>query len=458
MTHDFLNKFERFVRKHQLISTDDKLVIGVSGGIDSSVLLDLLMELRERLGLEIAVAHINHKLRAEESEEDERFVRETADHYGVECYVHAANVKAFMVEQKTSLQVAAREIRYRYFETVKVLKNYDKIATAHNANDNAETVLINLLRGTGVDGLGGIPLKRGDIVRPLLFADRREIENYARSKGLKFREDSSNTKEYYTRNFVRLSLIPLIQEKINPGVVNTLNRNATIFQELSTFVNNEVRIHYSNLAREFDGERLVLDISKLKNALLFIQENILINSLRQFVRGEIDHHKVDAIIDLLNSESGTSIEVGNEVVVYRDRHNLVFIRNPKEAPEFVAEIVPGKKYEFDEFYITSEETSRQDVHFSLSPVVEFIDAELAGEALTLRSWHPGDWFTPLGMQGRKKLSDFLVDMKIPVYQKNNVMVLTNKDGIIWVCGLRVDDRFKLTENTRRVLRIEFGYK
>ncbi|MGO9480273.1 MAG: tRNA lysidine(34) synthetase TilS, partial [Candidatus Kryptoniota bacterium] len=411
-----------------------------------------------RLGLIIAIAHINHNLRGEESDEDEAFVKKLADNYGIECFVHGVDTRAFMVEHKTSLQVGARDIRYKYFQTVKILKNFTKIATAHNANDNAETVLFNLLRGSGTSGLGGIPVKRGDIIRPLLFAERSEIEQYAKLNSIQFRSDSSNTKDYYTRNLIRRSLLPQIQEKINPSAVNTLNRTAAIFQELSSFINHEVGILYSNVAKSFGDEKLVLDIFKLKNSLLFTQENIVIKALKDFVHGEVEHSKVHAIMDLLNSETGSSIEIGSEVVVYRDRYNLVFIKEPKEPVDFVAEIIPSKKYEFDEFYLNTEFVERSEVHFSLSPVVEFVDADLAGEALTLRSWHQGDSFIPIGMKGHKKISDFLVDSKIPIYQKNNVLILDGKKGIIWACGLRIDDRFKITENTKRVLKLEFGYK
>ncbi len=458
MLRGFFNRFDAFIRKHQLVSDNDRIIVGVSGGIDSTVLLDLLIELKSSHHLEVAVAHVNHRLRDKESDEDEEFVKQLAENYGLECFVHTADTRAFMVEHKTSLQVGAREIRYKFFETVKILKNFTKIATAHNANDNAETILFNLLRGSGPNGLGGIPLKRDDIVRPLLFAERTEIEQYAKLKSLKFREDSSNVKNYYARNFIRHSILPQIQEKINPGAVATINRAGEIFQELGHFINNEVRVLYQNIAKKFDEGKLVIDIFKLRNSLLFIQENIVIMALKDFVHGEVDYAKVQVIMDLVNSETGSSIEIGNNVVVYRDRYNLVFIRDQKEPAEFVAEIIPGKKYEFEEFYFNSEIVERKEVHFSLSPVVEFVDADVAGEALTLRNWHPGDWFMPLGMKGRKKISDFLVDSKIPVYQKNNVIVLGNKDGIIWVCGLRLDDRLKLKEDTRRILKLEFGYK
>jgi tRNA(Ile)-lysidine synthase len=458
MLRDFFNRFENHLRKHQLVSENDKIIVSVSGGVDSTVLFDLMMELKNRMNIEIAVAHINHKLRGDESEEDEKFVKNLADNHGVECFVHGADTRAFVIEHKTSLQAGARDIRYKFLETVKILKNFTKIATAHNANDNAETVLLNLFRGTGANGLGGIPVKRQSIIRPLLFAERREIEQYARLKSLQYREDSSNIKDYYKRNILRHSTIPQVEEKINPSVIVAINRTSEIFQEMSSFINKEVRLLYSNAAKTFEADKLVLDIVRLKNTLLFVRENVIITALREFVQGEIDYNKVHAIMDLIDSETGSSIEIGSDVVVFRDRYNLVFIKNPKEASPFVAEIIPGKKYEFEEFYLNTEIVDRTEVNFSLSPVVEFADADAAGQALTLRNWQPGDSFSPLGMKGHKKVSDFLVDAKIPIYQKNNVLVLSNKDGIIWLCGLRVDDRFKITDNTRRILKLEFGYK
>lgn len=458
MLRDFFNRFENYIRKHQLISEGDKIIVSVSGGTDSTVLLDLMVELKSRMGIEIAVAHINHRLRGNESEEDEKFVKSLSDSHGLECFVHSADTRAFIIEHKTSLQAGAREIRYKFLETVKILKNFTRVATAHNANDNAETVLFNLFRGSGANGLGGIPVKRGDIIRPLLFAERKEIEQYARLKSLQCREDSSNTRDYYTRNIIRHSTIPQLQEKINPAVVQTLNRTAEILQQMNYFINKEVKLLYSNIAKTFERDKLVLDILKLKNTLLFVRENVIITALKEFVGGETDYNKVHAIMDLIVSETGSSIEIGDDVVVFRDRYNLVFIKSPKEPSDFVAEIIPGKKYEFEEFYMNTDVVERNDINFSLSPVVEFVDAEIAGDVLTLRRWQPGDSFTPLGMKGHKKISDFLVDAKIPIYQKNNVLVLSNKNGIIWVCGLRVDDRFKITENTRRILKLEFGYK
>ena len=291
-----------------------------------------------------------------------------------------------------------------------------------------------------------------------MFAERKEIEQYARLKSVKYREDSSNVTDHYTRNIIRHSTIPQVEEKINPSVIGTINRTSEIFQEMSSFINREVKVLYSNIAKTFEEDKLVLDILKLRNTLLFIRENLIITALKEFVHGEVAYNKVHAVMDLIESETGSSIEIGSDVEVFRDRYNLVFIKNPKEAAEFIAEIITGKKYEFDEFYLNTEVVERAEINFSLSPVVEFTDADIVGETLTLRNWQPGDSFSPLGMTGHKKISDFLVDAKIPIYQKSNVLVLSNKDGIVWVCGLRVDERFKITENTKRILKLEFGYK
>lgn len=458
MLHDFFTRFEAFVKKHQLISDGDRIIVGVSGGIDSVVLLDILNDYRQPHGLEIAVAHVNYHLRGEESNEDERFVLSLCENYGIPCFVHSVDTHSFMVQHKLSVQVAARNIRYKFYETVKILKNYNKIAVGHNANDNAETVIMNLLRGSGANGLGGIPVRRGDIIRPLLFAERKDIEQYARLKSLSSRLDSSNTKDYYTRNFIRKSLLPQIQERVNPNIINTLNKTAEIFQDLKKFVSNEVSVIYSSVVKRYDEDKVVIDAFKLKNAPLFIQENLIISAIKELSDREIDFLKVRTVMDLLNSQTGTSVELGKGIYAFRDRYNLVLTRGRSTAESFVAEIIAGKKYDFEDFYFNSEFVEKSDLQFTLSPVVEFVDADLAGETFSLRQWEPGDWFVPLGLEGKKKVSDFLIDRKIPLYEKGNVFVLTNKNSVIWVCGLRLDDRFKITDKTRRILKLEFGYK
>jgi len=184
MVKDFINRFREFIQKNKLIAPKDKIIVAVSGGVDSIVLLDVLNELKTQLKLELVAAHFNHKLRGDESDEDEKFVREFTSKLGIECYVRSEDTKEYCKSRKISIQEGARELRYNFFETLRLLKGFDKIATAHNANDNAETVLLNLFRGSGINGLAGIQIKRGNIIRPLLFATREEIEEYASEKGL----------------------------------------------------------------------------------------------------------------------------------------------------------------------------------------------------------------------------------------------------------------------------------
>ena len=459
MVKDFINRFKEFIQKNKLISPEDKIIVAVSGGVDSVVLLDVLNELKSQLKLELIVAHFNHKLRGTESDEDENFVKKFASELGIECYVRSEDTKEYCKSKKISIQEGARELRYNFFETLRLIKGFDKIATAHNANDNAETVLLNLFRGSGINGLAGIQMKRGNIIRPLLFATRDEIEEYAYEKGLTYRVDSSNFKTTYRRNYIRLNLLPLISENINPGIIETLNRTAQIFSELSEFIRHEALKIIKFVAVEENPGKILIDIQRLKNYLFFIQESVIISTIETFFNERIDFARVLSVLNLIDSTPGSSMMISKDLFVYRDRQYLVFIRKPELfETEVFAYVHPGEKYETDFFVFSSEFVKKEDVQFNRNPQVEYIDAELIADELILRNWQPGDWFIPLGMKGRKKLSDFLIDLKIPVYEKRKILVLESEGKIVWVCGFRLDDRFKITDSTQKILKIEFHPK
>jgi tRNA(Ile)-lysidine synthase len=354
-----------------------------------------------------------------------------------------------------SLQQGARELRYKFLQNLCSEKHFEKIATAHNADDNAETILLNLFRGTGVTGLAGIPAKRDNIVRPILFATREEIERYADMKGISFRTDSSNAKEDYRRNFIRLKILPVVKKHINPNILTILNRTAEICGELTHSIRTETETVFKTVAIE-DKDKIALDIAKLKNYLNFVQCNVVIWTVRSLSKREVDYEKVNAVLKLMKADTGSSLHVFEDLTAYRDRSNLVFIAGTPEKPVSVT-VKVGESHSNSRIRFSTRIFSRKPTKFAADRNVEYIDADLIGEKFTVRMWKDGDWFIPLGMTGKKKISDFLIDNKIPVFEKRRIFVAETDGKIVWLCGLRLDDRFKVTKTTKRIAKIDFRY-
>lgn len=454
----FVTQFHEFSRRKHLIEERDRIIAAVSGGADSMVLLDLLAKEQESFGLTVIVAHFNFGLRGAESDGDEALVARMARHYGFELYVEHADTEAFAQQHRVGIQEAARILRYEFFDKLLLSSGFDKIATAHNADDNVETIMMNLFRGSGVTGLAGIPVYREDrrIIRPLLFAERSEIEAYAVAEHLTFRIDSSNEKEYYTRNFVRHRILPLIKEEVNPGVVSTMSRSAELFRELDVFLRETARAQYQSVVVFDSNEELHLSITKLRTIPKLIQHYIVMMASEAFSGTKLEYDKVSRVLDLTEGLTGSRVEIDKNSVVYRDRDHLIF-RRVEEKVEFRFAVLPAHRYRFERFEFSSEILETR-----IAPTngrdTEYIDADkVEGQELIIRSWREGDWFIPLGMTSRKKLSDFFVDAKIPVFEKPFVPILETKGGdIVWVCGYRIDERFKVTMETRRVMKLHFS--
>ncbi len=455
----FLTRFHEYSRRRKLIEERNKIIAAVSGGADSVVMLDLLAREQEAFGLTVIVGHFNHQLRGSESDGDEQLVAQRAVHYGFELYVERANTAEFARHRKLGIQEAARQLRYDFFDKLLVSSGFDKIATAHNADDNAETILLNLIRGAGVQGLSGIPVHRNDrkIIRPMLFAERSEIEEYAREERLTFRDDSSNAKDYYTRNFIRHNILPPIKEHINPSIVQALHRSAELFRELETFLTYTARQSYDMIVAKKTDEELHLSIPRLRSNPVLMQQYIVMLAAETFAGSSLEYEQVNAILDLTEGLTGSWVSISKDHVVFRDREHLV-MRKAEPIPEFRISIQPNHRYEFNTFRFASELVDQNTVAFSNNSGAEYIDADrVGGEDLVLRTWSDGDTFIPLGMKMQKKISDFFVDAKIPIYEKHRIPILETRQGeVVWVCGQRIDDRFKITGETRRVLRIEFS--
>jgi tRNA(Ile)-lysidine synthase len=458
-TDNLLDRFERHCKEKSLLQKGEHIVVAVSGGVDSVVLLDLFSRLRKKYELRLSVAHFNHQLRGKESEEDEAFVRRLAKSHGCKLAIDKADTAAYAKKQKTSIQEAARELRYHFLASLLKEDDTCRIATAHNANDNAETVLLNLCRGSGIRGLSGIPIYRPELnlIRPLLFATRPEIEAYAKVNRLRYRTDSSNRKLYYKRNFLRKKILPLLQKSFNPDIIETLNRTSDIFNRVEDFVLQEAKKHLDELiVKKIDGLSS-LNLTRLKKLHRYLQESIVQLIARSFSEVPLESKEVSEILGLLASDTGKHTRLSKGFSVYRDRSQLVFVRRTKKL-ELEEEIRPDRSYEFTSFRFSSKTIPRQDVVWAHGPDLEYVDADRLNSLLLLRSWKRGDWFIPFGMNRPKKLSNLFIDERIPRYKKESVPVLESHGNIVWVCGVRLDNRYRVLPSTRNVLRLEFKHK
>lgn len=451
----FHRSLREFVVQQRLIEREDRLILAVSGGLDSMVMLDAVAALQKDLRLSIIVAHFNHQLRGHESEADEAFVRSTARTMGLECYIEHANTQTAAEASRTSIQEAARNLRYEFFAKLRTSLGYHKIATAHHADDNAETVLFHLVRGTGVHGLAGIPLRRADIavIRPLMFATRDEIRSYATEHGVTYRTDSSNLGKDYTRNFIRHEIMPRIREQINPNVTLTLRRSSELFHHLDEYLQAQANALERTVMLRSTGTEIALDRVQLLRQHVFMQEYLLFLAVRKLARMEADFATIRAMMSICLSDTGSSMTITKDIVFFRDREE-VLLRRLKTTMPFRYNVEPGRLYELEHFRFSMATVDTAE--FSNDPNVEFVDADKLVGTLTLRSWADGDSFLPLGMTGMKKLSDFFIEQKVPLFEKPTIPLLLHNDSIVWVCGMRLDNRFKVTPSTKRIFKLEFS--
>ena len=438
----------------------ERVLIAVSGGIDSMALLDIMTRLAAIMRFELAVAHFDHGLRGEESQQDANFVVEQAKQRGLKTYVGRGDVKKLSALQNLSIEESARKARYQFLLRVAKKHDYSVVLTAHNANDNAETLLLNLMRGSGVSGLAAIPpvrpLAEGVIVaRPLLGTERSQIEAYAGEVGLEWREDSSNKSLKHTRNRVRQELLPLLQQ-YNPGIINTLNSTADIMRGLEQYLSHAVDLAIRKVMITKSPDHVELEINHLKHYLPAIQAEIVQRVVsKNFDLPPISYGSIERTLGLIWKETGSRAELGSGLSAMRDRSILTVRIEPPPFIPVEKGFEPGETVQTDYGMIVSERMDRGNVRFTRNSNIEFVDADKIPANLTLRTWRDGDRFRPLGLNGEKKVSDFLVDIKVPLDRKRDVLVVADGEKIIWICGMRLDDRYKVESATRNVVRMEF---
>ncbi|KUG09573.1 tRNA lysidine(34) synthetase TilS [Solirubrum puertoriconensis] len=438
-----LDRVREFIAENNLFNPEtDQLLVAVSGGMDSVVLLDVL----HCLGVGVAVAHCHFGLRGEEADADEEFVRKLAKKYDAPYFAEFFDTKGFAAQEGLSTQMAARVLRYQWFEQVRRTQQLGYIATAHHRRDAAETMLLNLTHGTGLRGLHGIPARQGHVVRPLLGIGKEDMFDYVVERRLVWREDSSNESTAYQRNKLRHDVLPTLRE-LNPNLDETLRHTAERVQGAELLVQHMVE-QATQQARRDENEAVYINIGVLQNTpatAVVLQE-----MLRPF---HFSWLVVKDIVASFRATSGRQFESPTHLLV-KDRDQLVI--TPKNLGSFgTYQLQQGQPELVAEgLRLTVTERPAEGYKIPRSREVAAFDADKLKFPLMLRKWREGDWFMPIGLKGKKKLSDFLIDEKVPLNLKPQVPLLVTPDGkVTWVVGMRPDDRFKVTEETQRVLEV-----
>ncbi|HEY3429318.1 MAG TPA: tRNA lysidine(34) synthetase TilS [Cyclobacteriaceae bacterium] len=431
-----LEQFLNHIQQHALCQSNNKIMLAVSGGVDSVVMLHLFKE----AGFSIGVAHCNFQLRGKDSDEDENFVQQLCRELHVPVFVKRFDTQAYAWENRLSTQMAARELRYSWFDHLLDEQQYHFLATGHHFDDTVETILLNWIKGSSMEGLTGIPVKNKRIIRPLLFATRAQVEKYAHEKGIQWREDQSNLTDDYQRNFIRHQIIPKLKE-LNPSLETTLHTGIEKLQ------NDIELIHFQ--VEAWKKEFIVVENEKTAIAKKGFDSfpqgvHLLWRCIKEH---GFNFEQAREIIHGLHGQSGKRfLSPTHQLVI--DREHLILSLHEKF---------------WDEITIQQDQTSAvlgswemgiekmNSVEISKDSLIAKLDADKLKFPLRWRKWKAGDFFYPLGMEHKRKLSDFLIDNKVSVADKNVVTVLESAGEIAWVVGYRIDNRFKITAQTRSVL-------
>ena len=436
----FLQKIRHTVERYALFSPGDSVLIALSGGCDSVCLLSVLSEFSKSLHLKLMGVHVNHQLRGMESDRDEAFVKLLCKGLGLPLTVIRADVASYAKKHKTGTEEAGRLLRYEAFERVRQENGFQWVATAHHADDNVETVFMRFLRGTGIRGLAGIPCKtESNIIRPLLEVTRQEIEEYAHLQGLDYVTDSTNGLGLYTRNKVRLDLIPHLKEEYNPNLTQTLKQNINHYRECADFlltaIDGLTKTYFYK--KHYGGYFLLSDLHKLHPYAVKSMFQQILEALP--CENQITGAKLDLLLELADNGAGT-VCVSGEITVYALYEKLYFVHT-KQKTAFCYQLdIPGK-LTLPETGQTLTASLEDNYRSSASRKTVYLDTSaVKGSSLTIRSRKNGDFFYPHGLNGKKKLKDYFIDEKVPVFLRDAVPLVLSGEDIIWVAGFRADER------------------
>ncbi len=442
---DLLRTFKKYIQQEKLYQPNTQWIVGISGGVDSVVLTHVCLQ----ANIPIILAHANFQLRGEESNRDEDFVKKLAAQYQLPLHVKHFDTNAYAVENKLSIQVAARALRYEWFNELRnALQTKNKtsfITTAHHADDNVETVLMHFFKGTGISGLHGILSKQRNIIRPLLFATKQEILAYAKEQQLNWVEDSSNATDVYTRNAIRHQLMPVI-ENIFPTAQQNLQQNIARFRDAETLYQQALQQWIKKLCI-YKNEECHIPVNRLVQ--LPAAQTILFEIIRQY---GFTSAQTEDVWRLLEAETGKWIQSNTHRIIKNRAWIIITPLSSNQSQHIVIDHFDDVVH-YPEGTLQAKILPTEKSIIEPNPQVAYIDAKHIIFPLILRPWTQGDYFYPLGMNKKKKLSRFFIDQKLSIADKEKTWVLEMNKKIVWIVGYRIDDRFKITPQTKTVLKI-----
>jgi len=471
---NFLQTVEKTIITYGMLKPKDSVVIGVSGGPDSVALLHALFLIAPRFSLKLGVAHLNHCLRRNDSDKDAQFVEGLAKKHDLPCYTHKEDVRKYRIENRLSLEEAARRVRYAFLNNVANTMQYNKIAVGHHSDDNAELILMNLFRGSGTQGLSGIPPVRDRrIIRPLIMLNRSEIIDFLIQNKLEYVSDASNTDTKYFRNRVRHDLIPLLKTAYNPKISETLNRLSSIIRSEEEWIGDVVHPFYEKTVLDVQDNYIILSVSMLNQYHPALQRRIIRMAIEK-IKGNLRRIRfvnISSVIGLLDKKSAYGkVDLPDRIRIQRDQDTLNVFKEKRMVRDISEKVNLSDTFTFeyqvekpDSVFIREIGATVRFTEMSMEKVFDyrytgqhtsFFDKDSLSFPMVIRNFRPGDAFKPLGAGGTQKLKKFFIDKKVPRGERMKCPILLSRGKIIWVVGYRIDESVKVMPSTRNVLKVE----